>query len=94
MQHTCSGEPVAQSPDALAPPASNDMPLSEYDTQELRRLLYLRAEGIERQKRLQYLRQTWKISIWSEEDDDSYTIPDPEMPLMYYLHYGQQCPPE
>ena len=35
MQHTCSGEPVAQSPDALARPASNNMPLSEQDTQEL-----------------------------------------------------------
>ena len=53
MQHTWSGEPVAQSPDALARPASNNMPLSKHDTQELRRLLYLRAEGIERQERLQ-----------------------------------------
>ena len=35
MQHTCSGEPVTESPDALALPASNNMPLSEYDTQEL-----------------------------------------------------------
>ena len=70
------------------------MPLSEHDTQELRRLLYLRGEGIERQERLQYLRQTWKSSIWSEEDDDSYTLPDPEIPLVYSLHYGQQCPPE
>ena len=33
MQHMHSGEPVAQSPDALAPPASNNMPLSEHDTQ-------------------------------------------------------------
>ena len=71
MQHTHSGEPVAQSSDALARPASNNMPLSEHDTQHLRRLLYLRAEGIERQERLQYLRQTSKSSIWSEEDDDS-----------------------
>ena len=39
MQHTCSGEPVTQIPDALARPASNNMPLSEYDTQELRRIL-------------------------------------------------------
>ena len=94
LQHTCSGEPVAQSPDALARPASNNMPLSEDDTQELRRLLYLRAEGIGHQDRLQYLRRTWKSSIWSEEDDDSYTLPDPEIPLLYSLHYGQQCPPE
>ena len=94
MQPMYTGEPVARSSDALARPASKNMPLSEHDTQELRRLLYLRAEGIECQKRLQYLRQTWKSSIWSEEDDDSYTLPDPEIPLVYSLHYGQQCPPE
>ena len=94
MQHTCSAEPVAQSPDALARPAPNNMPRSEHDTQELRRLLYLRAEGIEHQERLQYLRQTWKSSIWSGEDDESYTLPDPEIPLVYSLHYGQQCSPE
>ena len=70
------------------------MPLSEHDTQELPRLLYLNAEGIERQERLQYLRQTWNSSIWSEEDDEPYTLPDPEIPLVYSLHYGQQCPPE
>ena len=94
VQHMHSGEPVAQNPDALARPASNNMPLSEHDTQEPRRLLYLKAEGIERQERLHYLRQTWKSSIWSEEEDDSYTLPDPETPLVYSLHYGQQCPPE
>ena len=94
MQHMHSGEPLAQSPDALARPASNNMPLSEHDTQELRRLLYLKAEGIERHELLQYLRQTWKSCFWSEEDDDSYTLPDPEIPLVYSLPYGQQCPPE
>ena len=94
MQPLHTGEPVAQSADTLARPAANNMPLSEHDTQELRRLLYLKAEGIERQERLQYLRQTSKSSIWSEEDDDSYTLPDPEVPLVYSLHYGQQCPPE
>ena len=93
MQHTCSGEPVAQSHDALARRASNNMPPSEHDTEELRRLLYLRAKGIERQQRLQYLRQTSKSSIWSERDNDSYTLPDPQIPLVYSLHYGQQCPP-
>ena len=56
--------------------------------------MYLRAEGIERQKRLQYLRHTWKSSIWSEEDDESYTLPDPHIPLVYSLHYGEQCSPE
>ena len=94
MQPMHTGEPVARSADALARPAANNMPLSEHDTQELRRLLYLKAEGIERQERLQYLRQTWKSSIWSEEDNESYTLPDPEIPLVYSLHYGQQCPPE
>ena len=94
MQHMHSGEPVVQRPDALARPASNNMPLSEHDTQELRRLLYLKAEGIERRERLQYLRQTSKSSMWSEEDDDSYTLPDPEIPLVYSLHYGHQCPSE
>ena len=56
--------------------------------------MYLNAEGIEHQERLQYLRQTWKTSIWSEKVDDSYTLLDPEIPLVYSLHYGQQCPPE
>ena len=78
----------------LARPAANNISLSEHETQELRRLLYLKAEGIERQQRLQYLRQTCKSSIWSEEDDDSYTLPDPEIPLVHSLHYGQQCSPE
>ena len=63
LQHACSGEPAAQRSGALARPASNNMPLSEHDAQELRRTLYMRAEGIERQERLQYLRQTWKYSI-------------------------------
>ena len=53
VQRMHSGEPVAQSPDALSRPAFNNMPLSEHDTQELRRLLYLKAGGIERQERLQ-----------------------------------------
>ena len=74
MQPMHTDEPVARSPDALARPASNNMPLSEHDTQELRELLYVKAKGIERQERLQYLRQTWKSSIWSEEDDDSPSV--------------------
>ena len=92
--HNDPGQHFHRSADALARPAANNMPLSEHDTQELRRLLYLKAEGIERQERLQYLRQTWKYFIWSEEDDESHTLPDPEIPLVYSLHYGQQCPPE
>ena len=35
MQPMHSGEPAARSPDALARPASNNVPLSEHDTQEL-----------------------------------------------------------
>ena len=58
MQPLHTGEPVARSPDALVWHASKNMPLSEHDTGEPRRLLYLKAEGIERQKQLQYLRQT------------------------------------
>ena len=55
---------------------------------------YLRAESIERQERLQCLRQTWKFPIWSEEDDELYTLPVPEVALVYSLHYGQQCSPD
>ena len=53
IQPMQTGEPVARSADALARPASNNMPLSEHDIQEIRRLLYLKAEGIQRQERLQ-----------------------------------------
>ena len=63
MQHACSGESAAQNTGALALPAANNMPLSEHDAQELRNKLYMRDEGMERQERLQYLRQTWKSSI-------------------------------
>ena len=58
MQYACSGESAVQNTDALARPAANNMPLSKHDAQELRRMLYVIAEGIERQERLQYLRQT------------------------------------
>ena len=57
-------------------------------------MLNMRAEGIERQERLQYLRQTWKSSIWSDEDDDVYTLPDREVPLVYSPNQTQQCFPE
>ena len=70
MQLTCSGESAGQNTGAVARPPSNNMPLSEHDAQELRKMLYLRAEGIQRQERLQCLKQTWKSSIWSEEDDE------------------------
>ena len=52
MQHTCSGESAAENSGALAGPASNSMPLSEHDSQELRKMLHLRPKGIERKERL------------------------------------------
>ena len=30
------------------------------------------------------------MSIWSEEDDEEMRLPDPEVPLVYSLHYAQQ----
>ena len=30
------------------------------------------------------------MSIWSEEDDEEMTLPSPEVPLVYSLHYAQQ----
>ena len=91
MQHACSGGSAAWNTGALAQPAANNLPLSEHDAQELRKMLYLRAKGIERQERLPYLRRTWKSSIGSEKDDGLDTLPDPEVPLVYSLHYRQQC---
>ena len=31
-----------------------------------------------------------ETSIWSEEDDEEMTVPDPETPLVYSLHYAQE----
>ena len=70
------------------------MPLSEHEAHKVRRMWYMRADGIERQEQLQYLRQIWKSAIWSEENDELYTLPDPEVPLVYSLNYTQQCPPD
>ena len=53
-------------------------------------MMYLRAEGMERQERLQYLKQTWKYCIWCDEDDEPYTLPDPDVPL----GRGQHCLPD
>ena len=30
------------------------------------------------------------MSIWSEQDDEEMTLPDPEVPLVFSLHYLQQ----
>ena len=73
-----------------AKPSPNKMPVSWYDVQELQQVLWAKAEGIERWTRLDLLKRTWKTSIWSEEDDEEMTLPDPESPLVYSLHYAQE----
>ena len=71
-------------------PSPNNMPLSWYDVQDLQQVLWAKAEGIDRRTRLDPPKRTWKMSIWSEDDDDEMTLPDPEVPLVYPLHYAQQ----
>ena len=66
------------------------MPVSWYDVQELQQVLWAKAEGIERRTGLDLLKRTWKTSFWSEEDDEEMTLPDPETPLVYSLHYAQE----
>ena len=73
-----------------AKPSRNNMPVSWYDVQELQQVLWAKAEGIERRTCLDLLKRTWKTSIWSEEDDEEMTLPDPETPLVYSLHYAQE----
>ena len=77
--------PTGQVP--CAKPAVNNMPVSWYDVQDLQQVLWTKAEAIERPTRLDFLRRTWKMSIWSEEDDREMTIFDPEIPPVYSLHY-------
>ena len=71
-------------------PSPDNMPVFWYDVQDLQQVLWARAEGIERQTRLDLLKRTWKTSIWSKEDDEEMTLPAPEVPLVYSLHYAQQ----
>ena len=73
-----------------AKPSPNNMPVSEHDVQAQRQFLWAKAEGIERRTRLDLLKRTWKTSIWSKEDDEEMTLPDPETPLVYPFHYAQQ----
>ena len=80
--------PTGQVPGAK--PSPNNMPVSWYDVQDLQQVLWAKAEGIERRTRLDLLKRTWKTSIWSEEDDEEMTLPDPEVPLVYSLYYTQQ----
>ena len=53
------------------------------------KVLWAKAEGIERRTRVELLKRTGKMSIWSEEDDEEMTLSDPEVPLVYSLHYAQ-----
>ena len=80
--------PTGQVPGAK--PSPNNMPVSRYDVQDLQQVLLAKTEGIERQTRLGLLKRTWKRSRWSEEDQEEYTLPDPEVPLVYSLHYALQ----
>ena len=78
--------PTGQVPGAK--PSPNNMPVSWYNVKDLQQLLWAKAEGIERQTRLDLFKKTWKTSIWSEEDDEEMTLPDLEVPLVYSLHYA------
>ena len=63
-----------------AKPSPNEMRVSWYNVQDLQQVLGVKAEGIE----------DLETSIWSEEDDEEMTLPDPEVPLVYSLHHVQQ----
>ena len=80
--------PTGQVPGAK--PSPNNMPVSWYDVQDLQQVLWAKAEGIERRTRLDVLKRTWKMSIWSEEGDEEMTLPDPEVAVLYSLQYIQQ----
>ena len=73
-----------------AQPSPNNLPVSWSDVQNLQQVLWAKAEGIEQQTRLHLLKRTWKLTIWSEENDEEMSLPDPEEPLVYSLHYAQQ----
>ena len=89
-----SNGPTGQVPGAK--PSSNNMPVSWYDVQDLQQVLWAKAEGIQRRTRLDLLKRTWKTSLWSEEEDEEMTLPDPDVPLVCSLQYAQQgrqhCP--
>ena len=80
--------PTGQVPGAT--PSANNMPVSWCDVQDLQQVLWAKAEGIEQGTRLDLLKRTRKTSIWSGEDDEEMTLQDPEVPLVYRLHYAQQ----
>ena len=66
------------------------MPVSWYDVQDLQQVLSAKAEGIQRRTRLHLLKRTSKMSVWSEKDNEGMTLPEPEVPLVYSLHYAEQ----
>ena len=80
--------PTGQVPGAK--PSANNMSVSWYDVQDLQQVLWAKAEDIKRRTPLDLVKRTWKTSIWSEEDDEEMTLPDPQVPLVYSLHYAQQ----
>ena len=80
--------PTGQVPSAKS--SGNNMSVSRYDEQNLQKVLWAKAEGIEQRTRLDLLKRTWKRSVWSKEDDEEMTLCDPEVPLVYSLHYAQQ----
>ena len=80
--------PTGQVPGAK--PSSNNVPASWYHVQDLQQVLWAKAEAIERRTRLDLLKTTCKTSLWSEEDVEEMTLPDPEVPLVHFLHYAKQ----
>ena len=80
--------PIGQVPGAK--PSPNNMLVSWYNVQDLQQVLWAKAEGIERRTRLNLLKRIWKTPVWSKEDDEEMTLPDPETPLVYSLHYAEQ----
>ena len=91
--HAVFSMPATDGPTGQVPgakPSPNNMPVSWYDVQNLQQVLWAKAERIERRSRLDLLKRTWKTSIWSEGDDEEMTLPDPEVPLIYSLHYAHQ----
>ena len=80
--------PTGQVPGAK--PSPNNMPASWYDVQDVQQVLWAKAEGVQQQTPLDLLRRNWKTSIWFKEDDQEMTLPDPEVTLVYSLHYAQQ----
>ena len=87
--HTILSMPPSHGPTGKVPgtkPSPNNMPVSERDVQNLQRVLWAKAEGIKRRTRLDLVKRIRKSSIWSEDDDEEYTLPDPATPLVYSLN--------